>query len=293
MLQCFTRPQNGSLFCENQTPRMVYICSTEPAATIYPRLMHRHDTLMEVFFITEGEGVHIIGDRRYNTKGGDILVYNSGMLHYEHAVEENPMKGFCCGISGLKLYGLPENHLLPAWQAQVIPSGDQFNIIRELLDSMFAQANSGHKEASELCNRLTACLVILILQSNRLSAIDTPVDKSKTYQLYQSIKQLLDHHYMEEISLQKIADKFNMSQHYLSHLFKEATGFSPINYLIHRRLGEAQSLLINTDNSVTHIAGLVGYDSANHFNTQFKKVIGTSPQKFRRYWIDNNSKYYK
>jgi AraC-like DNA-binding protein len=71
----------------------------------------------------------------------------------------------------------------------------------------------------------------------------------------------------------------------LAHVFKESTGFSPIQYIIRRRIGEAQSLLINTNESVTNISGIVGYDNTSYFTTLFSKTVGMSPKKYRQLWI--------
>ena len=59
---------------------------------------------------------------------------------------------------------------------------------------------------------------------------------------------------------------------------------------MHRRIGEAQTLLINTGYSATEIAFLVGYNDSNYFNTIFTKIVGMSPIKYRKYWVDKKIK---
>ena len=77
-----------------------------------------------------------------------------------------------------------------------------------------------------------------------------------------------------------------MSPSYLSHLFKQETGFAPIQYIMRRRIGKAQSLLISTDYSVTKIASMIGCDSSNYFNYIFKKTVGMPPPEIQAvlYW---------
>ena len=60
-----------------------------------------------------------------------------------------------------------------------------------------------------------------------------------------------------------------------------------MQYLINLRIGEAQKLLITTDTSITEISMKLGYDSVSHFNNQFKKFVGTSPQNYRKLWVGN------
>ncbi|WP_438803867.1 helix-turn-helix domain-containing protein [Metabacillus rhizolycopersici] len=74
-----------------------------------------------------------------------------------------------------------------------------------------------------------------------------------------------------------------MSQYYISHAFKRTTGYSPMQYVIRRRIGEAQSYLFSTDKTVTEIAYIVGYNSASNFNNAFKEMVNMSPQRYREF----------
>ena len=59
-----------------------------------------------------------------------------------------------------------------------------------------------------------------------------------------------------------------------------------MQYLLRRRIGEAQTLLITTDLSITRIAEMVGYDTQSYFNLQFaRKNVGMPPNKFRQNYI--------
>ena len=85
--------------------------------------------------------------------------------------------------------------------------------------------------------------------------------------------------------MQQMATALHVSPSYLSHACKEATGYSPLQYVLRRRIGEAQTLLITTDLPITRIAALVGYDNPSHFNTQFAKAVGMAPSTFRREYV--------
>lgn len=73
----------------------------------------------------------------------------------------------------------------------------------------------------------------------------------------------------------------------LSHLFKEQTGYSPMNYVIRRRIGEAQTLLITTRDPIGEIAGRVGFANPNNFNIQFQKQVGLSLREYRRVYVSD------
>ena len=101
----------------------------------------------------------------------------------------------------------------------------------------------------------------------------------------QRIKDYIDKHFADEFSLQQMADALHVSPYYLAHICKEVTGYSPLQYVLRRRIGEAQTLLITTDLPVTRIASQVGYDNPSHFNAQFSKAVGMAPRTFRKEYV--------
>jgi YesN/AraC family two-component response regulator len=74
-----------------------------------------------------------------------------------------------------------------------------------------------------------------------------------------------------------------LSPVYISKIFKEETGESPINYLIKIRLEKAKEILLNENSgSIKSIANHVGYDDVYHFSKLFKKYYGISPLYFKK-----------
>jgi AraC-like DNA-binding protein len=63
------------------------------------------------------------------------------------------------------------------------------------------------------------------------------------------------------------------------------SGYSPMQYLLRRRVGEAQTLLITTDLPIAEIAGRVGYDTQSYFNLQFTRHVGMPPKRYRQNYI--------
>ena len=103
-------------------------------------------------------------------------------------------------------------------------------------------------------------------------------DKSNVVKI---ILEYFDTNYMKNISLDDMSRNMYISSVYISKVFKEKTGESPINYLINLRLEKAKDLLISTESPVKAIAQSVGYSDAYYFSKLFKKYYGNSPCKFR------------
>ena len=95
------------------------------------------------------------------------------------------------------------------------------------------------------------------------------------------------HYHNPELTLEKLAEVLQVSPTYLSRLMKRELGHSFIHVLVQVRIQKAVHLLKETDHSILDIALQVGYDSQHYFSTAFKKMIGVSPNQYRREKVEN------
>ncbi|WP_027086536.1 response regulator transcription factor [Cohnella panacarvi] len=88
--------------------------------------------------------------------------------------------------------------------------------------------------------------------------------------------------YMEDLSLDHLADRMKLHPNYISSLFKKETGDTFVNYLNALRIREAQKLLRAQPHlTVSAIGERVGYDTKHYFTKVFKKYTGTTPGTYR------------
>ena len=85
----------------------------------------------------------------------------------------------------------------------------------------------------------------------------------------------------EEISLDDVARRVNMSTFYFCKMFKKATGVTFTEYLSLVRVSKAKNLLLNPNLRISEIAFEVGFQSLTHFNRVFRKIVGQSPTQYR------------
>lgn len=85
----------------------------------------------------------------------------------------------------------------------------------------------------------------------------------------------------KKTTLHELAELSGLSDYYFSHLFKEMTGFSPVNYIINVRIDQAKTLLTNTNLSIAQIAQRVGYPNSSNLIVQFTRRVGCTPAEFR------------
>ena len=85
----------------------------------------------------------------------------------------------------------------------------------------------------------------------------------------------------EPLTLDQISSKFFISKHYLCRIFKSATGFSVMEYIIHSRVLRARQLL-QEGVSVQQAGELSGFSDNSHFIRTFGNLTGTSPGRYAK-----------
>lgn len=105
-----------------------------------------------------------------------------------------------------------------------------------------------------------------------------------------NIMNYINHHFTEDISVDKIAAELYLNKNYIAHIFKEETGYSLIAYAILLRINRAKLMLAKTDKSITQIATECGYDDFTYFSRQFKKTTGLTPSPYRKAYAGEDDK---
>ncbi|WP_067837967.1 response regulator transcription factor [Amphibacillus sediminis] len=96
------------------------------------------------------------------------------------------------------------------------------------------------------------------------------------------VKRYIHQHYSENLTLKKIANQFYMNPVYLGQLFKKTYGVYFKDYLLQVRIEKAKQILRQTDLRIYEVAEEVGFGSSDYFVTQFEKMEGSTPSKYRQ-----------
>lgn len=84
-----------------------------------------------------------------------------------------------------------------------------------------------------------------------------------------------------DLSLDAIAATIGMSSYHFARMFKQSIGLAPHQYVIERRLKQAQVLLTTTELTILEVSFRVGFKSQSHFTRLFRKLIGITPRAYR------------
>ncbi len=286
MIQCFASSSFESSFEHGKPPRLLSASKIDSSYSIHPRILHKHPDFLELLYVRSGSGVYIVDEQRYTISKGDVIICNAGVLHDEDPSQSRDLNTYSLALSNVAVKGLPANCLIGAEYSPVFPAGECADSISQMMGSIHSLLATDAKGTTETCNYLAAALVSELLRVIRkYCANEGNTVRSRTDIIAGQVKNYIDTHFDEQFTLQDISDAIRVSPYHLAHMFKENTGYSPMQYTVRRRLGEAQSLLISTNMSVTEIAVSVGFGNPCHFNTMFSKYIGMSPSRYRSSYV--------
>jgi AraC-like DNA-binding protein len=94
----------------------------------------------------------------------------------------------------------------------------------------------------------------------------------------------IDKNYKALFQLDDLAVSMGISKYYISHLFKEETKFTIVEYLQYRRVIEAQKLLAHNVEPIIEVGMECGFQSLQHFYRVFKKIAKKSPLQYRSHF---------
>jgi AraC-like DNA-binding protein len=228
-----------------------------------------------LIYCHEGKGEATIQKNKYVIEAGDFFVVPMKMAHAYAADERNPWT-----IYWVHFKGSISDSIVSLIQKQVngFKGFIQFNNKSiELFNEIYGQLERGyssdHLQYSNMC--LWHFLTTFIYnnydtkgKSQQVDAIDQAINflREKTDQV---------------LTLEEIASAVNLSVAHFSYLFKNKTGFSPIEYFNHLKVQKACQYLLFTDLRIKEIALELGIADQYYFSRLFSKVMGLSPNEYR------------
>lgn len=237
--------------------------------------MHTHKCA-ELFYIISGHGEFQIEDELVPAGSGDIIIINSSIEHTESSASQSPMEYIVLGLEGGEfLLNEREDSGYCAFNC-----GNNSKDIHTCLKLMLRELEICPTQFTTVVSNLLEILFIKLLRSKPVS-IKLRVGKTENRECA-FVKRYIDNNYMENITLEHLAEITHLNKYYMAHTFAKEYGTSPINYMIQRRIEESRYYLTHTNYSITQIAHLLGFSSASYFTQRFTKLIEISPRQYRK-----------
>lgn len=248
----------------------------------WKNIYHTHH-FTEIFYVVDGKGLFMLKDQPHlPIEKGDLIIIPPHMEHTERSVSGRPLEYYVLGIDGIALLSEDQN---PYNHMRCNFSSTEF--IDILFKQMLHEMHNHDYGDNTICQKLLEILLIKIVRLQHLQPVATTTKRMSKE--CAKIKEYLDTHYAEHITLDSLTNLTHMNKYYMAHSFTKYTGLSPIQYLNEVRLKTACGLLEKTDLSISDISSTIGFSSPSYFTQSFHKKYQITPIKFRKnYELSDN-----
>ncbi|WMX12185.1 AraC family transcriptional regulator [Aureispira sp. CCB-E] len=257
--------------------------------------MHTHN-FYELIFIKKGKGKQSMNGVLFPYKEGDIFFLSPKDEHLFEIVEKTTFE-FIQFTEQLFLEqvnkeekGIWEKTIEQVlYSPNVIPQdiicieNDRVKLF-QLLALLKEEYATKRMYTYQILRGIFQSMMLIIVRNLH---VKNPSSEQAVFKEEEKINKILSHirqHIMEKekISLKAIADKFFISENYISIFIKKHTQFSIKQLIIETRLKTAESLLQQSSYTISEIAEQLGFTDAAHFSNTFKKHKGCRPSAFRK-----------
>lgn len=230
----------------------------------------------ELFYIIDGYGQFRINDGLFPVHAHQLVVVNPNIIHTEVSYEAHPLEYIVLGIEGLELTNPGSDEA-----RYCIYSFSENNDVLSCMQNILQEIQQCQPEYQRACLAYIDIILVQLMRNTSVSVSQTS-SRFPANRQCAAVRQYIDQHYKESITLDLLAEKVSINKYYMAHAFKREYGVSPINYLIARRIQESKRLLTETDLSLSQIATVLGFSSSSYFSQSFRNAEGISPTEYRR-----------
>lgn len=274
-----------NLFYENANG--TFSVSHRKALSHHMPTNHFHSTY-EIFYLMTGKREFFIKDRTMVVSEGDVIMISPNILHRTTNSDMPKHERLIVNIHEdhmTAVNGAYMDILQPLFEKEyiIVKCSQRIRASIEALARQIIQEVQEQKPGFEVyAQTLTLQLLITCCRHVAHDRTEPQEFPSPMHERISEVVRYINSHYMEELSLQIVADQYYVSPYYLSRCFKEVTGFTFVEYLNSVRVKEAKKLLMRSPVKVNRIAKKVGFGSVTHFGRVFKEVTGHPPLFYRK-----------
>ena len=262
----------------NPLLKHLHICSIGYYPKARDHYTYRKKGLPEnfLFYCVDGEGWYQIGKQRYKVATNEFFILPQNTEHSYGSSQEQPWSIYWIHFGGDSLPELNEVH---AVQQHFKPfyvknNGDVLPLFSKMYKTLELGYSIDNLLFANMC--LSHFLALFIYNARHYAgSANEKIDCVDSAILFMQEK------INENISLNELSSRYNYSVSRFSNLFRQKTGYAPIDYFVQMKMQKACQQLNFTDRSVKDIAFSMGFDDPYYFSKRFRTIIGMSPKKYR------------
>lgn len=250
------------------------------------RPYHSHTHLScELIYVKSGAAKFHISGKTYTVHPGTVVFINT---LEEHSVElvQQPYERYFMSVSSALLEKQVRNPKLtsifknrPKSFCHCFPVQEDAAYVESLLQQIQKEYHTCENFSPEYIGCLLEQLLILLYR--RMPSNFPLPDKLINNEVI-AVQHYIERHFTEPISILRLAEEHYISPDYLSHTFKQLTGYSPKQYILLNRLAYARELVLQSSTPIGVISYKCGFGDVNNFIRSYKKQFGCTPAAHRK-----------
>ena len=235
---------------------------------------HFHEEI-EVVYVVSGNTVLTIDTVSYPLSEGDIFIVMPGEIHSFLSDSSN-------FLYVMKIY-TDHNFLFCKIDGKITKNHSYYKIFKDIISNIAledSERKEGYTYAVNMNVNNLILQIIRTLNPEKISPQHRDIGQRK-HDFLKNVNDYLNQHYQEQILLDDISKQLKYSKYYFSHLFKEITNQSFVEFLTVFRLKKSLIHLMS-GSTVTQVALDCGFNSLRSYNRCFKKYYNTTPLKYKQ-----------
>ena len=244
---------------------------------------HRHEHMLQMFFLQNGRGMADLDGEQVALSSGDLLLIPPNCIHA--FAWQKDSAGYVVFINRM-LLGEMQKTLGRQLDwcrggASVIQLGQHEQDINYLMLALEKEQGNLSRSADPV--RFHLCAVLLLTVDRLAVNIQLETHKRDRKQLrLEQFAELIDHHFKQHHQVQWYASQLGLTPAHLNSLCRELRGTTAKAFIHQRLVTEAKRQLLYTPASVAEIAIDLGFNDPAYFNRFFKRLEDMPPNRYRQ-----------
>lgn len=261
----------------------------------------------EIIVVYQGEATFCKNNIEYPLVQGDVLMINPQEQHSAFSNTDNPCRFYfihfsinkpleylevyevtkqiddsICKLNSEKdheFWAMPETFLNRIYFSPFIQLRDCKDEVFTLFEKAFIERNKGSLNSQLMISSYLVQILIILtrLLIQNIMKENNSAKLSEVPRMLQKAVSFIYENYLEALSVQKVCQHTGISSQYLTRLFKNHFGISPIQYINQLKICYAKHLIRNSSMSMKEISYTIGIKNPYYFSRLFKKIEGIQP----------------
>lgn len=266
-------------FKERKMPLRILSAGTYQLYTrpLLPTFRPKRRVDWQIIYIAAGEWHFFFDGKEVIIPAGNMVLYQPRQQQKYHYLGKDKTQVWFVHFTGREVRSILRHFEIPL-DGYILHTGisrDYEDLFRRMRDEL-VKCSWGYEEML-VCLFRELLLTIHRRMTESIPGISGFVQDEMTRAIH-----YFEEHYNEDISIEQYAASRSMSTSWFTRSFRNATGTSPMQYILQTRIRNAQTLLEITDDSISNIASIVGYDNPMYFSRLFSRAKGVSPTGYRK-----------